>query len=213
MASKLYLDSAVLMQALGDDGGVDNGILYDQAIDAASRRIDFWTGRHFYQVSEARVYRPTTTYLTWVGDFASTSGLVIKTDDNDDGVFETTWSGSDWAPEPFVRYNTAPYTHIQAIGSRPFLLGQRRATVQVTSPAWGWPAIPAAVAQSCQILSIAYYKSKDFTGGDTGLAGFGTSGVNVRATDTLELARDLIRDYVIRPGTAVLEVPSLSRNK
>ena len=211
-ASTLYLDIEEFKLAVDDDGTTYDD-LYIRAIDAASRRIDLWTGRHFYTIADqVRHVRPSTTYHAYVGDFVDPTAIVIRTDDDGDGTFNTVWSyPGDWIPEPFVQYNAAPYNRILAVGSKEFTLGSRRPTVQGSGGPWGWPAIPTPVIQSAQILAISYFKSKDFTGGDIGMPGFGVGGTNVRATDTIELARDLIKDYVVSPGTAISETPSVTR--
>lgn len=209
--NKLYLDIDELKVAVGDDSG-DYDDLYIRAIDAASRRVDLWCGRHFYVVeSDIRNVRPTTTYYAYVGDFVDPEAITIKTDDGT-GAFATTWAyQTDWICEPFLQYNDFPFTRILAVGAKEFILGARRPTVRGSGGPWGWPGIPTPVTQATQILAIAYFKSKDFTGGDIGMPGFGVGGTNVRATDTVELARDLIKDYVISPGTAISETPAVTR--
>lgn len=209
--NKLYLDIDEFKLAVGDDGN-DYDDLYIRAIDAASRRIDLWTGRHFYIVeNDIRRVRPSTTYYAYVGDFMNPEDIEIRTDDGS-GSFNEVWSyPNDWMPEPFVQYNSTPFNRIMAVGTKEFTLGSRRPTVQGSGGPWGWAGVPSPVVQSSQILSIAYFKSKDFTGGDIGMPGFGVGGTNVRATDTIELARDLIKDYVISPGTAISETPSVTR--
>lgn len=209
---KLYVNLEDFKLAIGDDGE-DYDDLYLRAIDAASRRIDLWTGRHFYVVdSDTRVNRPETTYYAYVGDFVDPTDITIKTDDEGSGTYETTWVYNvDWIAEPFSQYNDVPFNRILAVGAKEFILGSRRPTVQGSGGPWGWSEFPSPVIQSAQILSISYFKSKDFTGGDIGMPGFGVGGTNVRATDTIELARDLIKDYVIPPGTAISETPSVTR--
>lgn len=209
---KTYLDIDELKLAVGDDSN-DYDDLYIRAIDAASRRIDLWCGRHFYIVDSAvRPARPTTTYYAYVGDFVDPTAISIKTDSTGSGTFDVDWEYMvDWIPEPFIQYNEAPYSRIVAVGNKEFLLGSRRPTVQGSGGPWGWADFPTPVIQATQILAIAYFKSKDFTGGDIGMPGFGVGGTNVRATDTVELARDLIKDYVVSPGTALSETPAVTR--
>lgn len=48
-----------------------------------------------------------------------------------------------------------------------------RARVRITAK-WGWPAVPAQVAQACQVIAIDNYKSKDFTNGSAGTTGLAT---------------------------------------
>src|SRR5690606_38402049 len=78
---------------------------YQRAIAAASRQIDDYCGRHFWkeETPSERLFRPDEVDLLWTGDFATTDDLVVKTDEDGDGVFETTWSATDWQAEPFER--------------------------------------------------------------------------------------------------------------
>src|SRR5690606_28912023 len=111
-------------------------------------------GRHFWKedTPSARTFRPDEVDLLWTGDFATTDGLVVKTDEDDDGVCETTWSATDWQAEPFERMNDRPYERIAAVGGRTFPVSyatrssrrSRRARVEVSAQ-WGWPEIPAEV--------------------------------------------------------------------
>ena len=210
--NKLYLDIDELKLAIGDDSE-EYDDLYIRAVDAASRRIDLWCGRHFYVVEdEVRPARATTSYYAYVGDFVEPTDITIKTDTTGNGTFDSTWVYNvDWIAEPFIQYNGAPYNRIVAVGDKEFILGSRRPNVQGSGGPWGWTDFPTPVVMATQILAIAYFKSKDFTGGDIGMPGFGVGGTNVRATDTIELARDLIKDYVISPGTAISETPAVTR--
>jgi hypothetical protein len=153
---------------------------YDRAITAASRQIDSYCGRHFFQTATAtaKKFRPTDCDEVWTGDIATTTGLIVKTDDDDDGTFETTWTiDTDFQMEPFDRKNgTWPYELIVALGDAEFPTPNnsrytgssrtrrpsRRARVQITAT-WGWPAVPGEVASACQILAVDHFKSKDLT--------------------------------------------------
>lgn len=150
---------------------------YDRAITAASRQIDSYCGRHFYKVDTptAKVFRPWQCDEVWTGDIATSVGLIVKTDDDDDGVFETTWAATDYQLEPFDRLEgTRPYEQIIALGAAEFptpnlsyystrtVRPSRRARVQITA-SWGWPAVPDEVVSACQILAVDHFKSKDLT--------------------------------------------------
>ena len=70
---------------------VDDDLL-DNAINGASRQIDAFCGRKFYADDNAtyREYFTRDYYRLYVDDISTTTGLVIKYDDNDDGTYETT---------------------------------------------------------------------------------------------------------------------------
>ncbi len=178
-----YIGLTAFREALGDLSA-GNDPQYERAIEAASRQIDRWYGGHFWQELSPtpRLFRPDDTCTVWTGEFSTDTGLVVETDDDGDGTFETVWSGSDFIPEPLVRVNGHPFDRVVAVGWRKFPTGRRhdewrhtfgvRPRVRVTAR-WGWPAIPAEVEQACQILAIDHFKSKDLTGGIAGFNDFG----------------------------------------
>lgn len=93
--------------------------------------------------------------------FHTTTGLVITTDDNDDGTFETTWDTADYELEPTSNiWNDVdgfPYFRIRAVSAKTFpITGDRTGVVQVTAQ-WGWAAVPvdvkSAVMQRAAILN------------------------------------------------------------
>ena len=144
---------------------------YERAIGAASRSIDDYCGRHFWKetVASARTFRPDRYDLVWCGDISSATSLVVKTDDDADGVYETTWTiGTDFILEPFERMNNSPYERIAAVGSKVFPTpttawargAQRRPRVQVTA-LWGWPAVPDEVKSATAIVAVDHFRAKD----------------------------------------------------
>lgn len=149
---------------------------YERAILAASRQVDDYCGRFFWREAtpSPKLFRPDEVDLVWTSDIATATGLVVETDENDDGVFETTWSASDYQLEPFERMNGRPYERIAAVGSREFPVAglssysslarrrSRRARVRVTA-AWGWPAVPDEVKQATAIAAVDHFKAKDLT--------------------------------------------------
>lgn len=144
---------------------------YETAIEAASRQIDDYCGRVFYadQTATAVLYRTNRADLVWTKDFWTGTGLIVETDDDNDGTFETTWDAADYQIEPFERKNKSPYYRISAVGSKSFPIppdafGQpgRRALIRVTAK-WGWEEIPANIRQATAIQAIDNFKSKDLT--------------------------------------------------
>lgn len=150
---------------------------YERAIEAASRTIDLYCGRHFWRdpTVTVRTYRPDEVDLLWTRDIATTTGLIVKTDADFDGTFETTWTiDTDFILEPFERMNGRPYERIAAVGSKLFPVAaryptstyvrraSRRPPVQVTA-IYGWPAVPDEVAMACSIAAVDNLKAKDLT--------------------------------------------------
>ena len=72
----------------------------DRIIYQVSREIDARTRRHFYASTETRYYTADQSGQLWIDDLLSITTL--KTDDNDDGTYETTWTaGTDYHLQPF----------------------------------------------------------------------------------------------------------------
>lgn len=175
-----YITLAQLKEHLSlnaDDNELDATL--SRCITAASRAIDALAGRCFYvsDTTSARTYRPDDSRTVFTHDIASTTGLVVKTDDDFDGVYETTRSSYQVSP---VNVGDRPYTRIELLGSDYFYLsGDARRTVEVTAT-WGWPAVPTQVEQATLILAARYYKRKD---SPEGILGFGDLGA-IRITPT-----------------------------
>jgi hypothetical protein len=80
-------DEALAYLRLSDQ--VDR-LLVEGWVEAASRSIDRYCMRRFYadDTPTARTFTPTEWTVCTVDDIASTSGLVVRTDEDDDGVYE-----------------------------------------------------------------------------------------------------------------------------
>lgn len=171
-----YLSVQAMRDAL-DDTTETHEADYERAITAASRKIDDWCGlpalpRFFWRedTPSARLFTPVRRRWLLVGDFADTAGMVVRTDDDGDGVFETTWDAGEWTAEPLVRPAGHPFTAIAATGARRFpLYGtyQGPPRLEVTAR-WGWPAIPAEVEEACLILAVALFKAMHLSGRELG---------------------------------------------
>lgn len=174
---------------------------FDRAIGAASRKIDKWTGRYFYQdtVASPRLFKADDRTYVCVSDFADPASMVIETDDDGDGVFETTWTADQWQPEPFVLYNGEPFTIISTTTrTREFPFGTRRPLVRATTR-WGWlPAsLPPQVEQATEYAATLFYRGKDQYGAAIGLI----DQTEKMTADPLKLAMELVREFAVKGGT------------
>ncbi len=79
-----------LKEILGISDAVDDNRL-TMAADAATQMVQAFCDRHFVQqdAATARVFVASTPWLLEVDDISTTSGLVIKTDADNERVFET----------------------------------------------------------------------------------------------------------------------------
>lgn len=184
-----YLAVAELKAVLGDTGGTTHEAGYERAIEAASRQIDEFCRRRFWQDAavSAREFFPLTPHAVLTDDIATTTGLVVEA-----YAGSGTWSAmlaTQWAVDPVTPFNGRPINRLVSYDGA-FATGTRP-QVRVTAR-WGWPAVPAQVKQACQILAVDHFKSKDMTGG---VAGFGDAGpvrvaaFNPQARNLLEMVQ------------------------
>ncbi len=163
--------------------------LLENAIEAASRRIDGYCGTFFYQKQATIQLFTRFPYYCQIPDLAS-STITLKTDDNGDGTFETTWGASDYFLEPTDTAVTGvPYRQIVASGSKtfPLLFDPNRPAIELTGT-FGWAAVPDDVREACVLLSMrgfARYNSA------LGVVGFADMAIQVRAVDPD------VRDYLM----------------
>jgi hypothetical protein len=136
------LKSAGVLNITG--AGDDKRLL--QLIEAVSRLIDRYCNRHFYVLSATRRFDGDGSPTLLVPDLISVDANGLKTDDNRDRVYETTWAATDYLllpsnadPASSGNPQARPYTRIEAdvdAGTkRAFPAGIR--TVQLSGQ-WGW---------------------------------------------------------------------------
>lgn len=195
-----YCTLAELKAALRITDSVDDGLL-ERAIEGASRRIDGYCGRFFYTKNTTVDFYATNELRVIVNDISSTAGLVLTTDDDGDGTFETTWTlNTDYKVEPSdAALNGKSYTAISACGSKLFPGGfypWRGLTYDTVRPRvriaaiWGWATVPHDVREACLLLSMRGYARLN---APLGVVGFGEMAVSVRAVDPD--VRDLLMPY------------------
>lgn len=169
--------------------------ILEKLIEGASRRIDGYCGRFFYQVANTAIsFFPTSDMTCALPDVASSS-ITVKTDDNGDGVYENTWSASQYRLEPLdAVLQTRPYNRISTTGARlfPTPTYPRLATLQITAT-WGWAEIPDDVREACILLTMRMFSRYN---SPLGVAGFGDMGaITVRTVDPD--VRDALAPYVM----------------
>ena len=154
--------------------------LIDNCVGAASRLIDGYCNRRFWQsgTAEARVFQAEDSFYCSIDDIAGTA-LTLKSSTQADGTFDLTWSRSDYQLEPLngnLDGLTWSYDKIRAIGDYLFPTVNanygEQALVQVTA-VFGWPAIPEPVTQATIIQASRIFKRYD---SPLGVAGFGDLG-------------------------------------
>lgn len=149
-----YCTLADLKAALKTTDTIDDDAL-SNAINAASRNIDDFTGRFFYpdgttQTPVVRYYSPTNIRTLFVDDFVSVSEVAI------DWAYSRTWSSvlaiNEYMVEPINNPRKGrPYDRIICTGGS-FFPESFPQSVRVTG-VWGWSAVPEVVRQACLIQS------------------------------------------------------------
>lgn len=150
--------------------------LLEMAIESASRLIDGHTGRTFYSGGTAtRVFAADNDFVCQIDDLAS-DDIVLRTAENADGIFDTTWETTDYQLEPLNQTLDGQewvYTRIRAVGDYLWPVYGLEALVQVTG-VWGWPEVPNPITQATIIQASRIFKRLD---SPLGVAGFGDLGV------------------------------------
>lgn len=164
-----YTDLNTLKLSLKITDNVDDAWL-TICINAASRAIDNFCERVFYQTSATRVYAPNDNFVTEIDDLVTLTTL--KTSTNVDGVFDQTWKVNDYQLEPLNGIAggiPSPRNLVRAVNDYWFPTAGQEATVQIVGT-FGWAAIPDAIEQACILQSARYFKRGD---SPMGVAGFG----------------------------------------
>lgn len=156
-----YATLAQVKAALRITDSVDDSLL-EMAIESASRAIDQYTARNFYNAGTAvRYYAPSDSLNVEIDDMISLVSLQTMSDDEQ--VYDTTWSSDDYQLEPLngiVDGISQPYNHIRAVGDYTYLTLAGEATVKVTG-VWGWNAVPIQVTQATVIQASRIFKRLD----------------------------------------------------
>lgn len=178
------------------------------AITAASRAIDYECNRQFGGTTAlARVYTADPCLdlegyqALAIDDVQSTTSLVVKTDLDDDGVYETTLTlGTDfilWPPN--AAGNGLPWTHLVMLPRSTTYLPWTLSGIQVTA-LWGWAATPSVVTQAALIQAARFFVRRDSA---YGVAGSPALGSEVRLQARLDPDVALLLTSVKRTWGAV----------
>jgi len=176
-----YVSLSLVKKALRITDVIDDEIL-ELSIEAASREIDGFCERVFYDTTETRVFIPRDSFTCEIDDLNTLTTL--KTSSTGES-FDVTWSASDYQLEPLNSQAgglVTPATRIRAIGDYVFPTFEPRnvnhyeATVQVTGK-FGYTPIPTAVEQAALLMALRQYRRYD---SPLGVAGFDDMGSVVR---------------------------------
>lgn len=178
-----YTTLQTVKAALRITDNVDDTLI-ENAINTASRMIDGYCQREFYNAgTAARVFAASDELYVDIDDLAGTA-ITLQTDDQANGAFDITWTASDYQLEPLngkLAGQAWAYTRIRAAENYLFPVENGLALVKVTG-VWGWPAVPQAIEYATIMQSQRLFKRLD---SPTGILGFGDMGA-VRVTRQLD---------------------------
>ena len=172
----------------------------DEVITSASRLIDGYCGRHFYQVAATRYFDSRNLTEVELGPFNDLVSLSSFTFDySGSGVYGTEVSASGYQLQPVGAASGAPvaqpFTKIRVLQGLqlpqlPTPSG-REGLIKLVA-VWGWPEVPVDVKQATKILVAEVAKLAD---APLGVAGFGEFGV-VRVQKQMSArAQQLLQPY------------------
>lgn len=193
-----YITLKALKNYLKIDDSVEDQLL-EQIIESASRTIDRIANRRFYldSVATVRQYRQNNQLVLSVDDIGSLTGLVVKTDPDSTGTYQTTLTlNQDYILDPVNAPNKGrPWTMVTIVGSNGFSLPvNARPQVEVTAK-WGWPSVPDDIEQATYILSSDLYKRKDSIGGVLGLSELGAIRMSPIGRDIANMVRAYRKEF------------------
>lgn len=155
-----YATLIQLKSAIGIADGIDDPML-EMAIESASRQIDSYTERYFYNAGTAvKIFAPIDNWVCPTEDFIT----LTKVETSEDGEsYDTEWTADDWQAEPLNGRSgglVTSYTQIRAVEDYLFPYRNGEATVRLTGT-WGWSAVPIAITQATIILASRIFKRLD----------------------------------------------------
>lgn len=167
-----YCTSAALKAELGISD-TDNDTQIATAISAASRQIDGYCGRSFWQDTDVvtrEVFAESPVCVNLLEqdeeparEISTVTGLIVKIDDDGDGTFETTLTiATDFILLPRnAATDNRGFSEIRLVENYHFPRPSNgRAGVQVTAK-FGWPAVPDDVEKAALIQAAQLFKAKD----------------------------------------------------
>jgi hypothetical protein len=188
-----YCQVADVRSQLADATTKLDTALIEKAVSAASRAIDRYCGRRFWQdpAPVPRLYMAPDPCLVDVDDISTTTGLSVKVDTGADGTYATTWAASDYQLRPLnasADGGAYSWRQIAAMGGKSFPCRRYGGypALQVTAQ-WGWSAIPDDVVEAAVLKSVSLFSRKDAPFGVAGFGEFGPVRITKRDPDVVDL--------------------------
>ena len=173
-----YGTITLLKARLGITDATDDAIL-TAVLEAVSREVDNFCGRHFYGVAQTRYYTPENSLALVTDDL--TAITTLKTDEDGDRVYERTWATTDYDKWPYnalLESSPRPFTELRVTprGLYSFPVGMPK-SVELNAT-FGYvtgasTTAPPVVLEATLLQSERMFKRKDAIFGVVGSAELG----------------------------------------
>lgn len=192
-----YCTTDQIRDHLGDTGVKIDIDLLERAVTSASRAVDSFTGRRFWQDAtvKTRYYRPESSTLAMVDDISTTVGLLIATDSGSNYLWGDAWATTDYDLEPDnADQDEAAYAwwRVRAVGNFGFTHSISRRTLKITAK-FGWSAIPADVEYATILKATSLFRRKDAPFGVAGFGDFGPVRITRKDQDVIDLLNSFVK--------------------
>jgi hypothetical protein len=157
------------------------------ALEAASRWLDERLDTRFRAVSETRYYTARWYDLLHIDDLVSLTSL--KTDDDDDGDYETTWAATDYRLEPRnAAVKNRPYRTIRYTSNGRYSFPTKVDDGVEVTGLFGYSAEPPApIVQACLLMAHRLWMRKDAIFGVAGTPGLGVTVVQAQIREDADI--------------------------
>lgn len=155
------LSEARARLGITDVSDTTDDINIEMIVEAVSRLIDEYCGRHFYKDSAdaTRYFTAEFTDYLDAGDLVSVT--TIKADEDGDRTYERTWAATDYDLTPYDADDWGkPYTAVETAPNGNYAFPLIAKGVQIVGK-WGWPAVPKTITEACLLQVERLFKRKD----------------------------------------------------
>ena len=194
-----YATLVEIKAAMTSGMGTSQDTVIERVVTAVSREIDKHCRRWFYGVSETRYYTPVDYAKLDIDDVGTSGSITLKTDEDGDRTYETTWASTDYDLWP---YNAAPYMeiHVTPKGDNAWPVKVAK-SVQLAA-IFGYQSgtsadAPADVREACIIQSTRIFHRKD---NPYGVAGNAEMGQLIQIAKLDPDVKLLLENYIRRAG-------------
>lgn len=163
--------------------------LLEGVIEAVSRRIDDTCHRFFFTDADSDpvtdlYFTPLNSIDVFTDDIRTMTGLAVAIDNNDDGVYETSFDSDSYIVEPAnAIFKGEPFQKI-TIRSRSGKLFPKDVISSVkVSAHYGWSSVPKPIQQACLLQSERLFKRFSTPLGSESMTALGRMTLSIPSLD------------------------------